>query len=142
MPANPILAADALARGIAGDFRNTWQKRYQGLQAELGNLMKMGMQSDKFEELYGYYEVAPYPRSRRFGDAVENESFRARNYAVENLSWDIAVEWKKEDRLFDQLKGLEAAARRAGENFATLPERVLFQIIEILEGELTRFVGP
>lgn len=127
---NPVIAGDALARGLRNEFANTWARRYEGLKERLSPVMQLGVQSTRFEELFGYFEVAPYPRRRRFGDEVQSESFRARNYAVQNHSWDSKVEWKMEDRLFDQLGDLERAARRAGENFATLAERVAFQLMQ------------
>ena len=129
MPANHVIAGPALARGLKNTFDNTWMRRYDGLQSRLGRVMEMGIQSTLITELYGYFETAPYPRFRKYGDAVESKPFRARTYEVENFSWDISIQWKQEDRIFDQLRGLERMARQAGENFATLPERIFFQII-------------
>lgn len=126
---NPVIAGAALARAIRNNFDNTWQTRYRGLQDRLSAAMEMGIQSDKISEVYGYFERPPYPERRDYGDPVVSRPFRARNFETENVSWDISVTWKQEDRLFDQLRGLEAQARLAGENFATLAERVMFQII-------------
>jgi len=129
MAVNAVISGDALARGLRNEFANTWQRRYDGLKDRLGSVMELGVPSDKFEELYGYYETAPYPRRRPWGEAVPSKPFRARNFAVENVAWSISVEWYKHQRLFDQLRDLERAARQAGENFATLGERILFQIL-------------
>lgn len=126
---SPIIAGDALARGVRNTFINQWQKRFEGVQQKLGAVMEFGIPSDKFEELYGHFEVAPYARRRPWNQAVEAVPFRARNFAVQNLAWDIAVQWKKEHRLFDQLRDIERAARRSGENYGTLNERVFYQII-------------
>ncbi len=129
MPINTVIAGDALARGLKNTFDNTWQRRYSGVADRLSRCMDLGIQSTLISELYGYYESAPYPQRREFGDEVVSKAFRARNYAVENFSIDISVQWKQEDRIFDQLKGLERQARQAGENFATYPERVFYQYI-------------
>lgn len=129
MPANTVVGGDSLARGLRTEFINTWRSRFRGIEAAIGPIMELGVNSDKIEEIYGYYETAPYPRRRPWGEEVHTESFRARNFTVENVSWDSSVEWFKHQRLFDQLKDLERAARQAGKNFATLSERILFQIM-------------
>lgn len=128
--ANPVIGGDALARGLSSQFRNTWQRRFRGLRENLGRMMELGIGSDKFEEIYGYFETPPYPRRRPWGEDVTSKPFRARNFTVENVAWDSHVEWFKHHRLFDQLRDLERMAREAGVNFATLAERVFFQIIQ------------
>ncbi len=127
--ANPIIAGDTLARALSSRFRNTWQRRHKGLQGDLGRFMDLGIGSDKFEEIYGYGEVAMYPQRRPWGEDVVSKPHRFRNFTVANVAWDANVEWLKHHREFDQLKDLERSARRAGDNFATLPERVAFQIM-------------
>lgn len=123
------LTGEALARGLRQEFRLTWQKRYKGLLDSLGRFMELAVPSDKISELYGYGEPPPYPRRRPWGDAVQTKGFRFRNFAVENVSWDSAVQWYKHQRLFDQLRDLPRLAREAGAHFATLPERVGIQIV-------------
>ena len=127
---NQIIAGDALARALSSRFRNTWQRRHKGLEADLGRFMELGISSDKFEEIYGYDEVAMYPERRPWGQDVASKPHRFRNFTVQNVAWDSNVEWFKHHRLFDQLKVLERSARRAGVNYGTLPERVAFQIIQ------------
>ena len=129
MAQNNVIAGAALARGIRNEFANTWQRRYQGLQERLSRSMELAIKSDKIEELWGYFETAPYPQRRPFGEEVPSKPFRARNFTTENFSWDMSVTWRKSDRLFDQLKSLDRQARQGGENFATLPERVFFQML-------------
>jgi hypothetical protein len=130
MAITAAITGDALARGLRQEFRTTWRRRFQGMRDAIGTVMELGVPSDKYEELYGYYETAPYPRRRAWGDEVQSKGFRARNYTVANLAWDSSVQWYKHQRLFDQLKDLERAARAAGDNFATLDERVFYQIMQ------------
>ena len=126
---NPVIAGDALARGLKNQFDFTWRRRYEAVSERLSGVMDLGIASTLIAELYGYFETAPYIQRREYDEEVPSRAFRARNYEVENFSWDISVFWKMEDRLFDQLKGLERMARQAGENAATLPERVFFQLL-------------
>lgn len=125
-----IIAGDALARGLRSKFRNTWQRRHRGLEADLARFMELGLNSDKFEELYGYDEVAMYPERRPYGQDVASKAHRYRNFTVQNVSWASKVEWFKHHRIFNQLDGIEKSARRAGVNYGTLPERVAYQIIQ------------
>ena len=125
----PAIAGDALARALRNEFRLTWQKRYRGLESEIGRFVDLGIGSDKIEEIYGYFEPPAPPRRRPWGDPVQEESFRARNFTVENVSWDSSVTWYKHQRLFDQLRDLERNARMAGEEFAEIATRVSAQIV-------------
>ena len=126
---NPVIAGDALARGLKNQFDNQWRRRYDGILDSLGRVMELGIPSTLITELYGFFEAAPYPQRRAYDDEVQSRPFRARNFEVENFSWDLSIFWKQEDRIFDQLRGLERQARQGGENFATLSERVFFQFI-------------
>jgi len=123
------ISGEALARGLRGDFKLTWQRRYKGLIDSLGRFMDLAIGSDKISELYGYGEPPLYPRRRPWGDAVQTKGFRFRNFSVENVAWSSAVQWYKHQRLFDQLKDLPRLAREAGGHYATLPERVGIQIV-------------
>jgi hypothetical protein len=124
MPLAVPITGEALARGLRSEFRNTWQRRFRGLEAELGKMVDLAISSDKIEELYGYGEPPQYPKRRPWGDPVQTKGFRFRNFPVENVAWSSAVQWFKHQRLFDQLKDLPRLARQGGENFATLPQRV------------------
>ncbi len=129
MSVNAPISGAALARGLRSEFSNTYEQRYKTILDKMSPVIELGVASTLFEELFGYYETSPYPQHRNWHDEVPFEAFRARNYKVKNRSWDIAVQWFQYQRLFDQLRDLERVARRAGENFATLPERVAFQIM-------------
>ncbi len=126
----PPISGEALARGLRNEFRLTWQKRFRGLEGELGRIMQLALASDKIEELYGFGEPPAPPRRRPWGDEVHREGFRFRNFTVENVAWDASVEWFKHQRLFDQLKDLDRLARQSGEEFAEIPERVAAQIVQ------------
>lgn len=129
MTISTVVGGDALARGLRNEFGNTWKRRYNGIKDKLKSCMEFGIPSDKFEEIFGYFESAPYPRRRPWGEEVPTKPFRARNFKVQNKAWDIAVEWHKHHRTFDQLRQLEQQARQAGENYGTLDERVFFQFL-------------
>lgn len=129
MPVSAPIAGDSLARGLRTEFRNTWLNKMRGVEGSLGRVMQLGIQSDKIEELYGYWEPPMHPRRLNWGESQEAKPWRARNFAVENLRWGAGVEWFNWQKRFDQLRDLEKSARKAGTNFALLPLRVFIQII-------------
>jgi len=124
-----VIAGDALARGLRNTFAHTYKQTFDGMSAELGKWISLGVPSDKIQELFGYFESAPHPSRRGYGDPVKEKGFRARNYTVDNVSWDLSITWQQHQRLFDQLRDLEAQAHMGGQNFARLPERVFFQYL-------------
>jgi hypothetical protein len=86
--------------------------------------------SDKLQEIFGYFDSAPYPRRWPKGETIQSEPFRARQFRITNLDWGIRVQWHVNDREDDQTHSLFQRARDAGAHWATLPERVFFQIIQ------------
>lgn len=124
-----VIAGPALVRGIKNNFINTYKSTYDGIEATIGQWIDLGIPSDNISTLFGYFESAPHPRRRDWGDPVEQEGFRARNFSIEQFSWDVAVTWLRYQRKFDLLQDLENQASQAGANFAFLPERLMFQFI-------------
>lgn len=122
-----IITGETLARGVQNNFANSYRRRYDSLAPQLAKHMEMDIPSNLFSPLFAYRESAPYPRRREWGSPIVSRGFRARNYSVTQHAWSIAVKWFEHDRIFDQLKSVEADARQAGENYATRDERVFFQ---------------
>jgi len=124
-----IVTANTLTAGIRSDFADAYKSAYNASKERLSNVMDMGIPSDKLIELYAYFETAPFPRLWKRGDAIPRDAFESVQFNVENRDWAIRVEWHENDREDDQTRSLMQRARDAGANFATLPERVWFQIL-------------
>lgn len=129
MPLNPVVATEALARGLKQKFVDTYKTYVVGSEALVGQVMDLSEPSDKSAELYAYFESAPVVKRWPRGDARSTEGFRARSFEVPNYDWSAGVDWHDNDEQDDQTRSLPAQAADAGMSFALLPERVLFQYL-------------
>lgn len=129
MPGQIVVSANTLTAGIRADFASEYASAYETSKARLANCMDLGVPSDKLTEIYAYYKTAPYPRIWKRGDAIPQDAFDSVQFSVTNRDFAIQVEWNENDREDDQTRSLMQRAREAGTNFATLSERVFFQIL-------------
>lgn len=129
MPGQIVVAASTLTAGIRSDFATAYSSAYEASKARLSNCMDLGVPSSRLTEIYAYFETAPYPRIWKRGDAIPQDAFNSVKFEVTNRDWAIQVEWNENDREDDQTRSLMQRAREAGTNFATLSERVFFQIL-------------
>lgn len=130
MPGQVVVAGATLVAGLRADFADTYQLSYEGAKARLTDAMQMGIPSDKLEEIYGYFESSPYPRRWPRGEAISRKGMGSRQFRVMNYDYGRGIEWHENDRLDDQTKSLFDQARSLGSHFATLPERVFYQILQ------------
>ena len=128
-PTNPVYAAATLTAGLRADFWETYRITYGDVETRLSDVVNLGVSSDKLTEIYGYFESAPYPRHWPRGQGVPSKAFKSVQFNVTNLDWGRRVPWHVNDRMDDQTQSLFQMARMAGEHWATLPERVFFQIL-------------
>lgn len=126
---NQVIAANTLTAGLRATFADTYKMQYEVIRSRLGNVMELGLASDKLTEIYGYFESAPPTRRWARGDTISADEFGSRQFSVTNLDWGIQVNWMEQDRQDDLTKSLLDRARDAGRSFAALPERVFFQIL-------------
>ena len=124
-----IVTANTLTAGIRADFAQAYKSAYSASKERLQSVMDMGIPSDKLPEIYAYFESAPYPRIWNRGDAIPRDAFESVQFNVTNKDWAIRVEWHENDREDDLTRSLMQRARDSGANFATLPERVFFQVL-------------
>lgn len=129
MPGSQVIAANVLTAGLRSDFWDTYEKTYAGLKDRLSQVMDLSVPSDKLTEIYGYFNSAPYPRRWVRGDSPSNKAFKSVQFSVTNKDYGLRVSWHENDRQDDQTKSLRERAAQAGEHFATLDERVFFQIL-------------
>jgi len=126
---NVVLSRATLTPGIRADFVTAYDQRYRGMYESLKNCMDLEKPSDKRFEIYAYYKSAPYPERWPRGKPIPRAAFDAVQFQVANLKWGKRIDWEREDEEDDQLGGLFPRVRQVGANFATLDERVFFQIL-------------
>tara|TARA_Y100000310_G_scaffold334113_1_gene413079 strand:- start:5374 stop:6384 length:1011 start_codon:yes stop_codon:yes gene_type:complete len=129
MAVGQIVSANTLTAGIRADFADAYRQSYEGVAARLSSVMDLGIPSDKLTEIYAYFQSAPYPRLWTRGQGIPADAFGSVQFSVTNRDWAIRIEWHENDREDDLTRSLMERAREAGRNFATLPERIFFQLL-------------
>jgi len=125
-----VMSGPALVAGLRADFADTYMISYEAAKARLADAMQFGIPSDKLEEIYGYYETAPYPRRWPRGEKISSKPMGSKQFRVINYDYGRRIEWHENDRQDDQTKTLFDQARSLGSHFATLGERIFYQIIQ------------
>jgi len=129
MPTMPTVLTGAT---FVNGLRSSFNQVYRGptvMGPYVGSCMDLGLGSDSRQEIYGYHETAPYPSLSPYGDTMRFKAFKSKVWTTINYPYKLAVAWNRFDRNDDKLGDLMAQAMTAGKHFATLPERVLFEIL-------------
>lgn len=122
-------ATQVLINGLRSDFWDTYAGAYAGMQVQIGKWMALDVSSDKAEEIYAYWKKAPYMRQWIRGEEIQRKAPASVSWRVKNLDWAIAVPWHENDMADDQTRSLRQVAQDGGRSYATLDERVLYQIL-------------
>lgn len=133
MPTNPVVVtSNLLIPGLLSTFADAYKMRYKMVEAQLANVMELGVPSSHRTEYYGAFKSAPYPRRWDRGTTAMRKAFGSFAWTTTNYVWQNSVEWFEEDLSDEQTRSLYDQAKQAGENFATLHERVFYQSIGAL----------
>lgn len=124
-----VISAATLTAGLRTTFADAYRITTEARIERLSRVMELGLPSDKREEPYAYFETAPYPKRWARGRNISSKPFDSKSFSVINYNWGRRVAWAEDDREDDQTKTLFDQARMLGQHFATLNERVFFQII-------------
>ena len=128
MAGQPVLAGATFAAGILAQALGTYKQQYEVMKNRLGGCMELDYPSTRREEIYAYYETAPY-LTRWGNEQMSVGTFKGVRFTVLNHRWAKAVEWNAADAADDQTNGLMAQARQIGQNAAMLDERLFFQVL-------------
>lgn len=126
---NSILAGNLLTAGLRADFWDTYHTETPVVEADLADVVNQNIPSDKIEEFYAYLESSPYPARWDRGAGIPTKAMRSVGFSVVNFDWARRVPWHVNDRNDDQTKSLFEMAQGAGRNWASLDERLFFQVI-------------
>jgi len=124
-----VISAAVLTAGLRNTFADAYQQTVDARTARLGKVMELGVPSDKREELYAFFETAPYPKRWPRGRNISSKPFDSVEFSVVNYDWGRRISWHEDDREDDQTQTLFAQAKSLGRHFATLHERIFFQMI-------------
>lgn len=126
---NPVMSGPTLTAGLKATFADAYKHVYEGFRAKLSKVMRLALPSDAAEEIYGYYESAPYPGLWKRGDEIKSEAFDSKQFSVVNHDFGRRIQWHRNDRMDDKTGTLFQRARELGAHWASLPERIFFQML-------------
>ncbi len=129
MPGQLVMAGAALLRGARADFKEIYGQTYEPITQMLSGACRLDVPSDKIEELYVYNTTSPYPVRVARGQANQRKPFKSVSFTVPNYEFQSGVEWYWTDPLDDQTGTVLERAQLAGQNMATLDERLFFQAL-------------
>lgn len=124
-----VIAGPALTAGLRTEFRDQYMISVEE-EADRKALLMEDIQSDKLTELYAYFETAPYPVRWPRGQNIGAANFKAVQFQATNFDWGRRIIWHRNDRMDDQTKSLFEQARMLGQHFATLWQRLFFQLLQ------------
>lgn len=125
----PVISNETLVAGLRADFAKNYEPMYKGLKEGLSDVMEQDVPSNKLTELFAYFESPVHPARWDRGEAIRSKAFKSVGFSITNKDWGVRVDWHRNDREDDQLRGLYQRAQEAGQNFALLRERVMFQML-------------
>ena len=128
MAAN-VIAGATLAAGLLSTFRRVYMQNFQGISSRLPRVMRLGLPTNKLVEVYGAFQTAPYPVRWNRGDPISSKGMKDFGWQTPNYDWGRRIKWHENDRMDDQTQSLYEAATALGKHFATLDERVFFQML-------------
>lgn len=126
---NPVLAGNALTAGLRADFADTYKVTYEGVKNRLSDVMDIDIPTNLRTTPFAYFESAAYPVRWPMGDTISSKPFRSVQFSVSVFDWARRIQWHVNDKDDDQTRSLLTQARSLGQHFATLYERVFFQIL-------------
>lgn len=122
-----VYESDDLFRDINATFLSTYAQ-VVGRNSKLARVMRLGVNSTKRVERYGYFESPPVIERWDRGKGITEDAFRGLAYSVENLTWGKAISYFEDDMEDLQLGDIRDVVRRLATRAAQLPEQVFFQI--------------
>ena len=129
MPGLPtVLSNNTLANGILTTFNDMWMFD-SAPSPYLAQCMDLGLPSTARQQLYAYYETAPYPRRVNYGDTTPAKAFESKQFSAVNYLFKHQIPWSKYDEKDDQTHSLLTLAQSGGDHFATIPERAFFEYV-------------
>ncbi|ANS05694.1 hypothetical protein [uncultured Mediterranean phage] len=130
MALNLVQANNVLTAGLKADFAHTYEETLVSSIENVRQVMELGMGATARTTPLGYFQSAPYPEYWPYGEDISEDENDSVGYNVTIRRWAKRIKWLRDDVTDDQTRTLKQRAIRLGENFGTLHERVLFQLLQ------------
>jgi len=128
--ANPVSVGALLTAGLRPEFANVYRFNYTGVEKRLRDVVWLDATSDKIKEIYGYLQAAPYPVRWPRGAVIDSKDILSVQFSVPNFDWGRRIYIHDNDIQDDQTQTAYVVARELGAHWATLAERVFYQVMQ------------
>lgn len=127
---NVINAGALLTPGMLADCSRVYSDTYAGVVDQLGDVTYLSATSDKLQEIRGYLQTAPYPQRWDRGSTIQSETMQSVQFTIPNQDWGARIYFHDNDVQDDQTSSLYDQARQVGRHWATLVERIFYQVLQ------------
>lgn len=127
---NIVNVGALLTPGMLADCARVYSDTYTGIEAELGDVCYLSATSDKIQEIRGYLQTAPYPKRWDRGTTIQSETMNSVQFTIPNQDWGARIYFHDNDVQDDQTGSLYEQARQVGRHWATLVERIFYQVLQ------------
>lgn len=127
---NIVNAGALLTPGMLADAAYVYKFTYKGVYERLKDVVWLDATSDKLQEIRGYLQAAPYPERWDRGSTISAAAMTAIQFTIPNQDWGKRIYFHDDDVQDDQTSSLYTMARDLGEHWATLPERIFYQVLQ------------
>lgn len=118
-----------LEPGIRNEFTSVYVPNYQGVRAQIGEVMWMDATSDKLEEIFGFMNAPLYMRRWQADSVIPSAAVGSQRFAIINRDFGrrAVLPRNVED---DQTGSAMVVARALATTAAILPEQIFYQYIQ------------
>jgi len=127
---NQINAGALLTPGLLADLAYVYKFTYKGVYERLKSVVWLDATSDKLQEIRGYLNAAPYPRRWDRGSTIAASAMTSVQFTIPNQDWGHRIYMHDDDLQDDQTGSMWTMARDLGAHWATLPERIFYQMLQ------------
>lgn len=126
----PVNADSTLTPGLRAEFVKTYAIRRAAQDQLMAKVMNINITSKRAFEIYAYFKSAAYPSRWDRNTGIPTKAFDSVQFQVPNYRWARRIGWHHDDEQDDQTSSLFQQVQEGGTAFATLDERVFFQILQ------------
>lgn len=127
---NIVNAGALLTPGLLADAAYVYKSVYKGIEAQLGDVCYLNATSDKLQEIRAYLQTAPYPQRWDRGTTINSDTMTSVQFTIPNQDWGSRIYFHDNDVQDDQTGTLYDMARQLGAHWATLTERIFYQVLQ------------
>lgn len=123
-------------KGLNAQFENIFRLRKREVDARMNRVVARWTSNNLFEQ-YSLFDSVPMPRRWDRGRERVRQGFNEYLMEVENLNFELTIQWHRYDEEDDQTQGLRARVSEGAARFAYLEEALFIELITATASELS-----